>query len=158
MSRGYNHSVIMGNLARDPDIRYTSTKQPVARFTVAVGRTWKDKQTGERKEQADFIPCTAFGYTADNVSRYLHKGSPVLCEGRISVRDYDDAKTGKHVWKTELCVENVVFVGNKGGDAQADDNSAPNEQSAPENIPDEFPLDFSAVNSDNAGNDADIPF
>ena len=90
MSRGFNRVILMGNLAKDPDIRATQSKQKVARLTVAVGKQWKDKQTGETKSHTDFINVSAWGFTADICEKYLSKGKPVLIEGRISVRDYDE--------------------------------------------------------------------
>ena len=95
MSRGYNRVVLMGNLARDPDVRFTPTKQKVARITVAIGRQWKNKVTGELQSHTDFVPVAVWGPQADVCERYLRKGRPVLVEGRISVRDFDDLKTGQ---------------------------------------------------------------
>ena len=80
----------MGNLARDPDVRFTPNKQKVARITVAIGRQWKNKATGELQSHTDFIPVVAWGASADICERYLKKGRPVLVEGRITVRDFDD--------------------------------------------------------------------
>lgn len=77
------------NLARDPEIRVTPTKQTVARLTVAVGRQWKAK-TGELQSQTDFIPVIVWGPQAENCERYLRKGRPVLVEGRLQVRDFED--------------------------------------------------------------------
>ena len=102
MSRGYNKVILMGNLARDPDVRHTPSKQKVARFTVAVGRQWKNRSTGETQNHTDFIPVVAWGFLADICDRYLRKGKPVLVEGRIQVRDYDDPKTGMRRWVTEV--------------------------------------------------------
>ena len=118
MSRGYNRVVIMGNLARDPDVRFTPSKQKVARITVAVGSQWKNKQTGELQSHTDFIPVVAWRFTADLCERYLKKGRPVLVEGRISVRDFDDVKTGQHRWVTEVVADNIVLLssGQRDGD------------------------------------------
>ena len=110
MSRGYNRTVLMGNLARDPDVRFTPNKQKVARITVAIGRQWKNKATGELQSHTDFIPVVAWGASADICERYLKKGRPVLVEGRITVRDFDDIKTGQHRWVTEVVAENIVLL------------------------------------------------
>ena len=106
MSRGYNRVVLMGNLARDPDVRFTPTKQKVARITVAIGRQWKNKVTGELQSHTDFVPVAVWGPQADVCERYLRKGRPVLVEGRISVRDFDDLKTGQRRWVTEVVADN----------------------------------------------------
>ena len=110
MSRGFNKVIIMGNLARDPDVRHTPSKQKVARITVAVGRQWKNKATGELENRTDFISVVAWGFSADICERYLAKGRPVLIEGRLQVRDYDDPKTGQHKWITEVLAENITLM------------------------------------------------
>ena len=164
MSRGFNRTILMGNLAKDPDIRVTQNNQKVARITIAVGKQWNDKQTGEPKSHTDFINVSAWGFTADICEKYLSKGKPVLIEGRISVRDYDDPKTGKHVWITEVMAENVTLLGGGQGSGQNAGSSEPQgraeaQSSADRNtdtsadmgslrdetgFEDEFPLDFSA--------------
>jgi single-strand DNA-binding protein len=110
MSKGFNKVIVMGNLARDPDIRHTPSKQNVARITVAVGRQWKNKMTGELQSQTDFIPVVAWSYLADTCERFLRKGKPVLVEGRLQIRDYEDAKTGTRKWVTDVVAESVVLL------------------------------------------------
>jgi single-strand DNA-binding protein len=178
MSRGYNRVVLLGNLAKDPDIRAPQSKQKVARLTLAVGKQWKDKQTGEAKSHTDFINVSAWGFTADICEKYLSKGKPVLIEGRISVRDYDDPKTGRHVWITEVMAENVTLLGggqNTGQNAGGNDpqSRAETQSSADRNadksadmgslrdetgFEDEFPLDFSEMDSGKAPGEVQIPF
>jgi single-strand DNA-binding protein len=111
MARGYNRVIIMGNLARDPDVRFTPSKQKVARITVAIGRQWKNKTSGELQSHTDVVTVSAWNYVADICDRYLKKGRPVLVEGRLSVRDFDDAKTGQHRWVTEVVADNIVLLG-----------------------------------------------
>jgi len=178
MSRGFNKVILLGNLAKDPDIRATQSKQKVARLTVAVGKQWKDKQTGEAKSHTDFINVSAWGFTADICEKYLKKGRPVLIEGRISVRDYDDEKTGRHVWITEVIAENVTLLGggqNSGQNAGNDDpQSRTDTQSSVDrntdrntdmgslrdeaNFEDEFPLDFSEMGGVEGPGEVQIPF
>jgi single-strand DNA-binding protein len=110
MSRGFNRVIIMGNLARDPDIRHTPSQQKVARVTVAVGRQWRNKTTGELQNQTDFIPVVAWTNLADLCERFLRKGKPVLVEGRIQVREYEDTKTGTRKWATDVVAENMVLL------------------------------------------------
>ncbi|MDR0652039.1 MAG: single-stranded DNA-binding protein [Synergistaceae bacterium] len=110
MSKGFNKVILMGNLARDPDIRHTPSQQKVARITVAVGRQWKNKMTGELQSQTDFIPVVAWSYLADTCERFMRKGKPVLVEGRLQVRDYEDAKTGTRKWATEVVADNLVLL------------------------------------------------
>lgn len=177
MSRDFNKVVLMGRLARDPDVRYTPAKQKVARFTVCCGRQWKDKATGEKKEHTDFISVTAWSFTADVIEKYTKKGSQLLVEGRISTRDYDDTKTGEHKWVTEVVADNVVLLGNKqSGDGAATAQSPTAQQgdalsqyaeplytenaAKPKQDPvynDDFPLDFSDLGGAGGG-DVEIPF
>jgi single-strand binding protein len=95
----------MGNLARDPDVRFTPNKQKVARITVAIGRQWKNKATGELQNHTDFVNVSAGVLRQISANAISKKGRPVLVEGRISVRDFDDPKTGQHRWVTEVVAE-----------------------------------------------------
>lgn len=88
MARGFNKVILMGNLTRDPEVRYTTSNQAVAKLTVAVNRIGRSRD-GEVLEQVDFIPVVVFGNQAENCERYLRKGRPVLVEGRIQVRTYE---------------------------------------------------------------------
>lgn len=145
----------MGNLARDPDIKQVNS-QKVAHITVAVGREWKDKTTGERKSHTDFINVVAWGYLADLCERYTQKGKPVLVEGRLSVRDYDDKTTGQKRWVTEVVADNIVLLGStkdNGGGQQGQGVAEEAGYTQPA-LDEEFPLDFSG----DGGENADIPF
>ncbi len=182
MSRGYNRVVLMGNLARDPDVRFTPAKQKVARITVAVGNQWKNKVTGELQSHTDFVPVVAWRALADLCERYLRKGRPVLVEGRISVRDFDDLKTGQRRWVTEVVADNLVLLSSGRRDdeqsgyqgqqqsygggqqysraPQSDAMPAPDMASLRNEagFEDEFPLDFSELNNPDSSGDVEIPF
>lgn len=186
MSRGFNKVILMGNLARDPDIRHTPSKQKVARITIAVGRQWKNKVTGEMQNQTDFIPVVAWAFLADICDRYLRKGRPVLVEGRMQVREYEDTKTGGRKWATEVIAENLTLLpsGRRDDDAygdipaprpQAYSNQAPKQNAAGNSgyanqddvgslrdeidFEEDFPLDFSELGDSTEGNgDVDVPF
>ena len=88
-----NHIVIMGRLARDPELRHTQTGTPVASFTLAVDRDFKDKNTGER--QTDWIDVVAWRGTGEFVSRYFSKGRMAVVEGRLQIRDWTDKEGNK---------------------------------------------------------------
>jgi len=79
----FNRVILMGNLTRDPEVRYTKEEIPVVHFTVACNRIYTDRNSGEKKSQASFIPVVVFGNQAKNCSQFLQKGSKVLVEGRI---------------------------------------------------------------------------
>lgn len=169
MSRDFNKVIVMGRLARDPDVRFTPNKQKVVRFTICTGRQWKNKSTGETQSHTDFINTTAWGGTADIIERYTKKGSQVLIEGRISTNDFDDPKTGQHRWITEVVAESIVLLGSgkqpEGG--QSGGSYQSKEQTGRSSTPslrdeagfeDEFPLDFSETNGSDGPGDVEIPF
>ena len=109
--RGYNRAIIMGNVARDPEIRYTASQKAVASFSVAVNRSWKDAN-GELREEVAFIPVVVWGKAAENCERYLRKGSGVLVDGRINTRNYE-SKTGEKRYVTEIVAETGAEKGQK---------------------------------------------
>lgn len=111
-----NHIVIMGRLGKDPELRYTQSGTPVANFTLAVDRDFKDKQTGERA--TDFIDVVAWRQTAEFVSRYFSKGRMAVVEGRLQLRDWTD-KDGNKRRSAEVVADQVYF-----GDSKREDNSS----------------------------------
>ena len=112
MARGFNKVVLMGNLARDPEVRYTVDKRAWVRFTVAVGFSWKNKN-GEFQDGTDFVPVVVWGPLADRCGRYLKKGSAVLVEGKIKVRSYEARDGSGKKYSTDVEATEVMFVGPK---------------------------------------------
>lgn len=86
--KGYSKALIMGNLTRDPELKYLPSGTPVANFTVAVNRRYTP-QGGETKEETSFIPVVVWGKQAENCNQYLKKGSPVFVEGDLRQRSYE---------------------------------------------------------------------
>ncbi len=105
-----NRIIIMGRLARDPELRRTQTGTPVASFRLAVDRDFKDKSTGERS--TDWIDVVAWRATAEFVSRYFTKGRMAVVEGRLQMRDWTD-KDGNKRTTAEVVAENVYFGDSK---------------------------------------------
>ena len=103
---GLNQVVLIGNLTRDPELRYTPDGTPVTSFTVAVNRPFVNRQ-GER--EADFVPIVVWRKRAETCSEYLMKGSQVAVEGRLQVRNYED-KDGIKKWVTEVVARRVDFL------------------------------------------------
>lgn len=160
MSRDFNRVILLGRLARDPEIKFPAGgQQKAARFTICTGRQWKNKTTGEPQSHTDFISVTAWGGIAEVIERYTKKGSQILVEGRISTRDYTD-KTGARRYVTEVTAENITLLGGESAarneqpqaQAQAGGYSVRNDTGSA--FEDNFPLDF----SDLGGGDAEIPF
>lgn len=116
-----NRVVLVGRLTRDPDLRVTQSNISISNFNIAVNRPFTD-QNGERG--ADFINCIAFRKIAENVNKYLRKGSLVGVDGRIQTRNYEN-KEGQRVYVTEVVADSVQFLEPKGsGNNQPNNNSA----------------------------------
>ena len=105
-----NRIILMGRLTRDPELRHTQTGTPVATFSLAVDRDFKDKQTGEKS--TDFIDIVAWRQTAEFVSRFFTKGRMAVVEGRLQLRDWTD-KDGNKRRAAEVIAENVYFGDSK---------------------------------------------
>ena len=116
-----NRIILMGRLTRDPELRHTQTGTPVASFSLAVDRDFKDKQTGEKA--TDFIDIVAWRQTAEFVSRFFTKGRMAVVEGRLQIRDWTDKEGGKRR-SAEVVADNVYF-GDSKRDAEAGGYSAP---------------------------------
>ncbi|MBR1672862.1 MAG: single-stranded DNA-binding protein [Fretibacterium sp.] len=179
MARGFNKVVLMGNLARDPDVRYTVERRAWARFTVAAGYSWKNKN-GEYQDGADFVPVVAWGPLGERCGRYLKKGSGVLVEGRIRTRSYEARDGSGKKYITEVEASEVVFVGGRrtedgqtssyepAAPAAAPSSAAfPNDEDFGKSISekgfdrgfgDDFPMDFAEMEKDGKDSEADIPF
>ena len=110
-----NKVVLIGRLTKDPDVRTLDSGSTVATFTLAVGRTFKDRN-GERG--TDFIPIVAWSKTAELCGEYLKKGNQTAVSGRIQTRNYD-AEDGSKRYVTEVIAEEVTFLGSKNDNASA---------------------------------------
>lgn len=104
-----NKVILIGRLARDPEMRTTASGMNVTRFTIAVTRTYQD-QNGERG--ADFISCVAWRKQAENIAKYCKKGTQVAVDGRIQTGSYD-AQDGSKRYTTDIICDNVTFLGSK---------------------------------------------
>ena len=106
--RGLNKVIVVGNLARDPEVRSTVSRRTLARFSVAVNYRYRDNN-GEYKDGVDFVPVSVWGTVAENCGKYLKKGSPILLEGRVQTRSYD-GRDGSKRYVTEVVADNVQFL------------------------------------------------
>lgn len=107
-----NKVMLMGNLTRDPEMRYTSSNMPVVRFSIAVNRRWRN-QSGEQQKETMFIDCAAFAKTAELINQYFHKGKPIFVEGRLKLDRWED-KDGNKRSKHEIIVEQFEFLEARG--------------------------------------------
>lgn len=115
-----NKVMLMGNLTRDPELRYTPNNTPVTKIGLAVNRRWRNQQTGEQQEETTFVDCTAFGRTAEVLNEYLQKGRPLFIEGRLRLDQWQD-KDGNNRSKLEVIIENFQFIDSRGGGGSRDD-------------------------------------
>jgi single-strand DNA-binding protein len=106
-----NRVILIGNLGRDPDLRYTPSGQPVAKFPIATSERWKDKD-GQLQQRTDWHNIVAWGRQAEVCKEYLKKGSPLYIEGRIQSRSYDD-KDGNRKYITEIVANRIQMLGRK---------------------------------------------
>lgn len=110
----FNKVILIGNLTRDPELRYTPKGTAIAKIGVAVNRVWTS-ESGEKKEEVTFIDVDVFGRTAENVGQYMRKGRPIMIEGRLRLDQWDDKQTGQKRSKLGVVAETVQFLGSPAG-------------------------------------------
>jgi single-strand DNA-binding protein len=106
----FNKVILVGNLTRDPELRYTQKGMAIAKLGLAVNRVWRN-EAGESKEEVTFVDVDAFGRQAETLGQYVKKGSPLLVEGRLRLDQWDDKQTGQKRSKLGVVVENFQFLG-----------------------------------------------
>jgi single-strand DNA-binding protein len=105
----YNKVLLVGNLTRDPELRYTPKGTAIAKFGLAVNRVWTT-ETGEKKEEATFVDIDAFGKQAETIGQYMKKGRQMLVEGRLRLDQWDDKQTGQKRSKLGVVLEAFQFL------------------------------------------------
>ncbi len=126
----FNKVILMGNLTRDPELRYTSKGTAIAKIGLAVNRVWRT-ETGEQKEEVTFVDVDAFGKQAETIGQYLKKGRPVLVEGRLKLDTWDDKQSGQKKSKLGVVLETFQFVGSAQGQSGPGREGAPPETARP---------------------------
>jgi len=109
-----NKVLLIGNLGRDPEMRSLPSGQPVASFTLATSRRWRDKN-GQKQEQTEWHNIVCYGKQAEIAGQYLTKGKQIYVEGRITNRSWDDRQTGEKKYRTEIICDNFQMLGGRGG-------------------------------------------
>ncbi len=117
MSRGLNKVMVIGNLGRDPEMRYTPSGKPVTHFPVATSRTWVTSD-GQRREATEWFNVVAWGNLAEICNQYLRKGSRVYVEGHLQTRTWEDADGHRH-YRTELVASEMIILDNRAGEPAA---------------------------------------
>ena len=136
-----NKTFLIGRITKDIEVRISSNDNKVCQFTIAVNRTYKNK---EGKYEADFINCIAFRNTAELLGKYFKKGNQVCIEGRIQTRNYEDDKKVKH-YITEVLVENIMLLEKR-------------EKKEDLEIPQNTTSQYDTISSDIQLEDKDLPF
>ena len=109
-----NKVMLIGNLGADPEVRYLPSGDAVTNIRIATTETWKDKGSGEKKEETEWHRIAFFGKLAEIAGEYLKKGSPVYVEGRIKTRKWQD-KDGQDRYSTEIVADRMQMLGSRGG-------------------------------------------
>jgi single-strand DNA-binding protein len=116
----YNKVILVGNLTRDPEVRYTPKGVAIAKFGLAINRVWRDANTGEQKEEVTFVDIEAFGKQAENLGKYVRKGSPLMIEGRLKFDTWEDKQTNQKRSRLVVVLEYSQFL---GGNRVAEDGA-----------------------------------
>src|SRR5688572_1060392 len=160
----FNKVILMGNLTRDPQVRYTGTGTAVCEISLAVNRYWFDKQSNQKKEETTFVDVTLWGREAEVAGEYLTKGKPVLIEGRLKLDTWDDKTTGQKRSKLAVVCETMQMLGSRdqaaGGGQRAGGNFRPQQQ-APAAASNDYDGGGSSYNdapTHSGGGDEEVPF
>lgn len=114
----FNKVILVGNLTRDPQVKYTTGGTAVTELGLAVNRRWQDKQSNQWKDETTFVDVTLWGRTAEIAGEYLAKGRSVLIEGRLQLDTWDDRESGQKRSKLRVVGENMTMLGGKGDGPQ----------------------------------------
>jgi len=113
MPKSVNKVILIGNLGKDPEIKYTSTGTQVAKFSIATNEGYKDK-SGQWQERTEWHNIVAWQRLAEIVGEYVKKGSKIYVEGRLQTSSWDDKETGQKKYKTEIVANDLVLLGGRG--------------------------------------------
>ncbi|MFZ5561991.1 MAG: single-stranded DNA-binding protein [Pseudomonadota bacterium] len=116
--RGVNKVILVGNLGRDPEVRYLPSGGAVANVTIATSEAWKDKNTGQQQEQTEWHRVVFYGKLAEIAGEYLKKGSKVYVEGSLHTRKWQDKQTGQDKYSTEIKANTMQMLDSRGGGGQ----------------------------------------
>ena len=141
---GINKAILIGNLGRDPEVRYTANGTAVANFSIATSERWKDRESGDQKEQTEWHRIVAFGRLGEICGQYLSKGRQVYIEGRIQTREWED-KEGNKRYTTEIVASAMQMLGGRdgaqgGGMPQGGYSGGPSEPPFTEDQDDDIPF------------------
>ncbi len=119
-SRGINKVILIGNLGKDPEVRYMPNGNAVANVTLATSESWKDKNTGETQERTEWHRVVFFRKLAEIVGEYVKKGSKIYVEGRLQTRKWQD-QSGQDRYTTEIVADQMQMLDSRGGSGGSSD-------------------------------------
>jgi single-strand DNA-binding protein len=143
----FNKVILMGNLTRDPELRYTPKGTAVAKLGLAVNRSWRNAE-GQQQDETTFVDVDAFGKQAETLGQYMQKGRPILVEGRLKLDQWEDKNTGQNRSKLGVILEKFSFV---GGGSQNGGTTSTSQATAPPPTSEVPPFD-------DGPSDDDVPF
>ncbi|WP_428610393.1 single-stranded DNA-binding protein [Sedimenticola sp.] len=153
MAKGVNKVILIGNVGKDPDVRYMPNGNAVANVTLATSESWKDKNSGETQERTEWHRVVFFRRLAEIVGEYVKKGSKIYVEGRLQTRKWQD-QSGQDRYTTEIVADEMQMLDSRGGSSASFDSGRPSSASRPSN---DAAAPVSAPMPDD-GFDDDIPF
>lgn len=118
MARSVNKVILVGHLGKDPEVKYTPSGTPVAKFTLATNERFKDKE-GNWQDRTEWHNLVAWQRTAEIVGEYCKKGSQIYIEGRLRTDSWDDKESGQKKYRTEIVVNDLVLLGGRGQSDEA---------------------------------------
>ena len=157
-----NKVILVGNLGKDPEVRYMPSGRAVANVTLATSESWKDKNSGEKQERTEWHNVVFYSPLAEIAGQYLRKGSSVFVEGRLQTRKWQD-KNGQDRYTTEIIANEMKMLGSRGGgsapfSSEGDADSAPASAPQPHHPPAASRSPASPAPGADNGFDDDIPF
>jgi single-strand DNA-binding protein len=153
-----NKVMLIGNLTRDPELRYTPSGKAVAELGLAINRIWYNEQN-QKQEETTFVDVTLWARQAEIAQQYLTKGSPVYIEGRLNLDTWDDKATGQKRSKLKVVGETLQLLGSKGGSGGGGQSERPQQASSrPPQQRTGPPQGASAAPADDFQEEDDIPF
>ena len=155
--KSVNKVILIGNLGKDPELKYTPSGTPVAKFSLATNERFKDKE-GQWQDRTEWHNITAWARTAEIASEYLKKGGKVYIEGRIRTDSWDDKQSGQKKYMTNIIGSEIILLGGRGEGAEHSGGTRAAGASAGNNFDQSVPEAEHAPASASPITDEDIPF
>ena len=158
MAKGLNKVMLIGNLGKDPEVRYTPSGVATASFSLATSESWKDSE-GNQQEKTEWHNIVVWRKLAEIAGEYLKKGKKIYLEGKIQTRSWDDKATGQKRYMTEIVADNIIMLDSRGGEQGGtyERSSAPSRSSST-SAPPSFGDSSEQGPAKDHGQEEDLPF